>query len=202
MKTLSCFIFLAVCTCIAAAQWTPVTAGIRETNEVVKEGVVTKTAVREGLFLRTSDGSTLTRWDSGNGNLLNNTTHRSYSLDYKNMQAKQGAFEMEPLEKDQFARMPTVGNGTVSGIACRKVPILLQNIQKGSSERIGEACVSDTQGFVLKEETRVTRDDGSVVHNVIEKFDIKLNVKPSAAEFDMKRFAYAEVPAQKAPAMK
>jgi hypothetical protein len=202
-----CALFLAVGVSFAAAQWTPLTAGIRETTQISKDGIASQTIVREGVFLRASDGSTLTHWTKvngeetpGTGNLLNNTTHRSFSLDYKAMTAKQGRFAMDPFTKDSYSQMVTVGNGTVAGIPCRMVPI--NDVYPQKTVRVGEACVFDEQGIILKEETRVTRDDGSISHVVTEKFDVRLNVKPNAAEFDAKRFAYAEVPAEKPPAMK
>ena len=57
---LSLFV-LAAADCVHA-QLVPVTAKTRETNESWQEGKLIKVDHKEGVFYRTSDGSTLKYW--------------------------------------------------------------------------------------------------------------------------------------------
>jgi len=71
----------------AVAQRMPVMARIRETTESLGSGTRVQKEIREGIYLRMRDGSTLTHWTRfngvekpGTGNLLNNSTLHSYLL--------------------------------------------------------------------------------------------------------------------------
>lgn len=174
------------------AQWVPLTANVRETTTITREGVVTESRLREGVYFRTANGSTLTHWTKiagaptpGTGSLLDNQELVSYQLDYEHKKARQGQFAIpQPLTPDLYAHIVSLGKDLVAGIPCDLVPVKEQ-MMDSPPERVGEACVSAKYGLQLKQDISTRQADGTVAHIVTEMFDVKLNVEPNPSEFNL-----------------
>jgi hypothetical protein len=177
----------------AVAQWTPVTSRIRETTETLRSGNAVEKQVKEGMYLRLDDGSTLVRWTSvngvekpGTGNLHNNSTLHSYVLDYGAKIARQSRFDLpKPLSPDLYAQSTSLGEDKVAGLPCKLIPVDYQYMDD-PVRHIGQACVSVKYGLLLKQETKVnSRDGAATTHVLTEMYDVRLGAEPDPKEFDV-----------------
>jgi hypothetical protein len=190
---LSLFV-LAGADCVHA-QWVPVTAKTRQTNETWQEGKLIKVDHKEGVFYRTSDGSTLRYWTKvngdevlgGSGEMTDNNSLSHYSVNVK----QKVAFETDKLlEKltpgaSQYAAASTLGDQVIEGIRCRRVPSFMM-WPDGRKERMGEVCVSIEYDLELHKDNQLTQN-GITHHAVTELYDIKLGVEPDPKLFDLQK---------------
>ncbi|HET7206890.1 MAG TPA: hypothetical protein VFI95_09965 [Terriglobales bacterium] len=193
---LSVVVFVYMATASVYAQFTPVIARERVTTETINNGKVVKTDVKEGEYYRTADGSTLERWTtlegsrlSGTGTLFDNHALVTYHLNYRNMNAYESKFKpTQPVPADSFANsssLPSEGTGEVAGIACTKIPFLME-MPDGKRQRIGEACVSSQYNLILRTETRNNGVAGSSTRTVKEMFQVRLNTPPDPQLFQVR----------------
>jgi hypothetical protein len=178
-------------------QWIPVTAKIREIHETWQAGKLVKVDHKEGVFYRTSDGSTLNYWTSvngdealgGQGETTDNRSLTHYSVNMK----KKYAFELSKLpervtpDSYQNAAASTLGDQEIEGVRCRRSPVFFL-WPDGRLEKMGETCVSIEYGLELRKDHQLTQD-GVTRHSVTEMYDIKLGIEPDAKLFDLQRNA-------------
>jgi hypothetical protein len=177
--------------------WTPVTAKVRETYEVIdKTGRTISKEVKEGNFYRNSEGSTLEFWltvdgdetRGGSGELSDNHKLIDYSLNMKTKIAiKMPAQEGEvPIKPDFLAGAKTskLGQESIEGIVCHHTAVNLTNPQ-GRSQPIGSACQAADYGLTLKMDIRVVSPDGSTHHTLRELHEIRLGETPDAKLFQL-----------------
>jgi hypothetical protein len=184
------------------AQSMPLTAKVRSTNEVIVNGKVVDTHVREGLFYRASDGSELRRPVSLDGkpvqgegaraSLFDKPHATNYAIDYE----KGEAFHAGPPPSFSPARLPTLesavpppsGQSSVEGYPCTLRPVYL--VRPQGRILIGSNCVSEEYGLVLR--TDVTTPSaitvGKAAHQTTELYDIHIGVEPDPKLFDLSSF--------------
>jgi hypothetical protein len=190
------FVVVLVQTTALFAQFVPVTSGIRVTTETVDKGKVVKSEKKEGVFLRTSDGSTLTHFtrvngveEPGIGELLDNRNLASYQLFYQAHKAVESNMKMpEPVRPDMWSATPlqSLGERRVGGVDCTIIPLSMK-LQDKPEQRIGQMCVSPQYGLILGQETAQTDQNGSIVRSVMEMYDVKLNASPDPNLFELRR---------------
>lgn len=186
-----CGLLLVLASASAHAQWVPVTSNIRFTVDASKEGKSIQ-HVKEGMFYRTENGSTLKHWTSGDlaanggkGELFDNQTHHSYEISYESRQMIEHFMASPPRNPDDDLRnLKPEGRDSVSGIPCDLIAIDLVG-REIEQHRIGYACVARNYGLLLRQETKDTRPDGTSVHTLFEMYNVRLNVTPDKDEFDI-----------------
>lgn len=177
------------------AQWVPVTAKIRETDEILQDGKSIKVDNKEGVFYRTSDGSTLKYWTKvngdetlgGSGEMTDNKTLSHYTVNVKQNVAFEDGKLLEKLTPgaSQFAAASTLGDQVIDGIRCRRVPSFIM-WPDGRKERNGEACVSIENDLQLRTDRQHTQN-GVTHHGITELYDIQLGVEPDPKLFDLQK---------------
>lgn len=175
----------------AYAQWVPVTSNIRFTNEVMKDGKTTRT-VREGVFYRTENGSTLTHWTRGdldikrgNGEFFDNQRLSTFEIFYEAKKMIEKPLGLsEPRKPDYDMDLKPVGAGSVEDIPCDLVSVKFGGPNMKLQE-VGSACVARNLGLLLKQETNYPKPDGTAIHTLLEMYNIKLNAAPDKNEFDL-----------------
>jgi len=192
----------------AHAQWVPVSSNIRFTVEASKEGKLTR-HVKEGMFYRTEQGSTLKHWtggdlaaNGGKGELFDNQAHHSYEISYGSKQMLEHFLAAPPRNPDDdLKNLKPEGRDSVEGIPCDLIPIDLAGAEI-KQHRIGYACVARNYGLLLKRETRDTRPDGTTVHTLLEMYNVRLNLPPDKDEFDiLHTFTVVKEPSRPLPQM-
>lgn len=198
MSNLKVALVLLVISGIAHAQWVPVTAKMRQKKEITANGKVSRVETKEGVFYRSSDGSTLREWTIVNGSPTNNAVGfytdnqkaLSYRLEYINHQAieavppsrtpvKPGAMKAESLKK--------IRDDQVSGFPCVVVPLSV-SWQGGPAQSAGEACLAPDYDLIVRMESNGTSKDGTSFKEITELYDIRLNAEPDPKNFDLTGF--------------
>lgn len=186
-----CMLLIAFGSVRVHAQFVPVTANIRFTYEAMKDGKLTR-MVKEGVFYRTENGSTLKHWTKGDldamggesGELFDNQTLHTYEILYKSRKMIEHAQQSERRKPDDFVNMESRGKDTVEGIPCDLVVIEVAG-PGVKPHRVGDSCISRNYALWLRQETKDTAPDGRAVHTLFEMYDVKLNVAPENNEFDV-----------------
>jgi hypothetical protein len=165
-----CGLLVAFASISAYAQWVPVTANIRFTNEVIKDGQSAWLVAREGVFYRTENGSTLNHWTRGDldnargtGELFDNQALATYQIFYDAKKMVQTPAPLTEPRKpgDGMEDLKSDGTDSVGGIQCDLAPVRF--VVKGKTQDVGHACVARNYGLLLKQETRYKKPDGTVV---------------------------------------
>jgi hypothetical protein len=207
-------IYAGVCVLLAAtgsvsaqAQWVPVTSSIRYTSEVSKDGKSTR-LVKEGMFYRTENGSTLKHWTRGDaelmrgasGELFDNQTLHTYQIFYEAKKTIESSIKLPaPHRPDDVNDLNSVGKDMVEGIRCDLIEIVFAG-PGIKPHRAGSDCVSRDYSLSLRKEFRDTKPDGRAVHILLELYDIRLNVPPDNSEFDILRtFTVVKEPSRPLP---
>jgi len=189
------------------AQFVPVTAKIRFTYEASKDGKL-KRLVKEGVFYRTENGSTLKHWTSGDinamggsGELFDNQTLHTYEILYKDKKMIEHSKQPVRRKPDEFKDMESQGKDTVEGLSCDV--IVMEIAGPGiKPHRFGNACISRDYGLWLRQETRNTTPDDRAVHTLFEMYDVKLNLPPDDNEFEiLHTFTIMKEPSSPVPQM-
>jgi hypothetical protein len=189
------FAFWAVLASNASAQFTPLIAKMRQTDETLAGGKVVKTVERDALYYRTSDGSYVLRWTSASkdgetqalhsGGLWDNKTGTSYKLDYQNMRATVediGRPPMQPdVSNDSEKGLP---QDSVHGIRCTVYPVKMKQ-PSGADLRAGQLCTSTEHHLILKQELNYPTTGGQSVHSSMELYDVQLGTEPDPKLFDV-----------------
>lgn len=171
------------------AQWTPVISNIRLTTETTKDGKLTK-QVKEGVFYRSENGSTLTHWtrgDSdtrhGSGELFDNQTLATYEIFYeaKKMIEKPNKLSA-PRKPNFYMDLKPVGADSVGGVECDLITVEMMGPDR-IKQRAGYACVARELGLLLRQDLTNTMPNGGVHHSLLELYDIRLNAPPDSNEF-------------------
>lgn len=188
---------MLVALCLAPesqAQFAPVVAKIRATIETSQGGKLIKTENKEGLYYRSSDGSTLTRWVTingdenlgGDGELFDNKGLAVYNLNFRYKQATQ--INDAPIEKaspDEFKNLTNskLGDDSIEGIRCRRGGTAMR-WPDGHIDKTGEYCASIEYALTLREDEKLTQK-GVTRHATKEMYEIKLGVEPDPKLFDV-----------------
>lgn len=200
------YIFLAafaLLTCgSASSQWVPVQGKIRETREVFLNGQKVETHVREGLFYRSSNGSTLTHWTQTDGDtqrstgtLADNSTMVNYQLDFTNRIAIERRSVLPPGVNGPL--LPTAAPASekapeifLGGVRCRTMPANFRTKADADAGkpfvRAGEVCWSNEYSLLVREDLRLRRSGEREERFVFEVFDIEPNVEPDPKLFDLR----------------
>jgi hypothetical protein len=172
-------------------------AKVRETSVVQNRNGSKETTRKEGVFYRTSDGTTLTRWttvngvpSAGVGEMYDSKNGITYRLSYQTHTGMQSP-KAAPLQPDYYSKITPSGEDSVEGIKCNLIPIEIGS-QTSAPVPAGQLCASAEYGLRLKENTHVTRGDGSVVDATFEMYDIKLNETPDSHLFDIGQFTISK----------
>lgn len=178
------------------AQWTPVVAKVRETQEIWKNGKLERVENKEGVFYRASDGSTLKYWtqvngdDSrgGQGELTDNNRLIHYSLNMRTKTAHEMGKLLEKLTPNNVSpssAKESLGDAVYDGIPCRRIPAFVL-WPDGRREPIGENCMSIEYALELRTEHKVTQ--GEITRHVVnELYDVKLGIEPDPKLFDLQK---------------
>lgn len=193
------------------AQTVPVTAKWRDTAQVIINGKVTETHVREGVFYRTSDGRELRRSVSFDGKplygqaaraVLFDSVHKTnYVIDYKKGEAFEPRMLSSPFDSSHLKDLPSTvpfpsGESSVEGYPCTLHPDYL--VIPAGRLLIGSNCRSKEYDLVLKRDvTRPSQKSlGEAVHEVTEFYDIQIGVEPDPKLFDLNSFKIVPAPSQ------
>ena len=208
-RTLLCLSVLILSSAYAVrAQWVPVTAKTRETLETWKDGKLEKVDHKEGVFFRTSDGSTLRYWTSvngddklgGDGEMTDNRTLMQYSVNMRHKYFYEMGKLPEPLaplvRTASSVTNPASRDKVIEGLNCHCSPAFIQ-WQDGRKEQIGENCRATDYDLEVRTDHKVTQN-GITRHVVIELYDMSLQAEPDANLFDLQKNG-ATVLKQKAP---
>lgn len=184
------------------AQSMPLTAKVRSTGEIIINGKVLETHVRESLYYRTSDGSELRRpvsldgkpvqGEAARGSLFDKPHGTNYAIDYEKREAFHAgpppSFNPAHLPALESAVPPPSGQSSVEGYPCTLRPVYL--VRPKGRILIGSNCVSDEYHLVLK--TDVTTPSaitvGRAAHETTELYDIRIGVEPDPKLFDLSSF--------------
>src|SRR5262249_38183845 len=177
---------------LLAQQWAPVTSNIKVVLEMTNTRGEIHSETKEGAFYRNSEGSTLTRFTKingiekrGIGQLFDKRNSVTYQLLYEAGKAMEGPVKPERIPPDLFSKIQPIGHDSVDGISCNVIQINLKRSANAPEEQIGSQCVSPEYGLMLKQETNVTRPDGTRVHAVTRMFNIQMNLAPDPKLFDL-----------------
>jgi hypothetical protein len=178
----------------------PVIAKVRDTAEVMLNGKVIETHVREGVFLRTSTGSELRRWTTKDGvpvqgemamgSLLDKQHNVNYTLDYqgRNAYVHTPPPATPPVRPGSQGPHP-LGETIVQGLTCTLFPIYRLNAGE-SPTQIGRHCLSKQYDLDLRQEMTLEAGSptGKTVRQRTELYDIQLGVEPDSKLFDLEPF--------------
>jgi hypothetical protein len=186
--TLGLLIFLLSPT----SQGQAVTAQVRVTDEIIaSNGKVIASHIRDGVYYRTSSGSTLTHYTTLDGNptagemasgsLSENGTN--YQLDYTQHRAYVAPFPPPPPHNETPRAQNTLGQSSVEGIACTLFPVVL--VTGGTKTPVGTLCDSDQYHLILRMDITNPGKNGTSSHNVTELYNIKVGLEPDPKLFDL-----------------
>jgi len=201
-----CGFLVALSSANVHAQWVPVTSNIRFTREILADGKLVTRQVKDGLFYRTDNGSTLTHWTHGDldpkqpsGELFDNQKVLTYQVFYEAKKAVEEAPMLSaPRRPDYDMDLKPVGSDSVEGVPCDTIAVEFAG-PKMKQQRVGSACVARDLGLMLKQETTFNKPNGTTIHTLLEMHDIKLNVPPDKNEFDIvQTFAISKKPDNRA----
>lgn len=178
------------------AQWVPVTARVRETHETWKQGKLEKVDHKEGLFYRTSDGSTLKYWTTvngdeklgGQGEMTDNKGLVQYSINMKHKYFYEiGTLpeKLTPQLNRPSSSSSGLGDKVIGGLRCHRSSAVVQ-WPDGRREPMGEECVSIEYNLKLLTDHQVTQG-GVTRHVITEMYDINLGAEPDANLFDLQK---------------
>lgn len=183
--------------CSSNAQFVPLTAKVRDTNQTIVSGKITKSVIREGVYYRTSDGSTLSQWTTVNGSpasaelawgsLWDNKTGTAYRLDLKNRRAYVEPEGGEPATADSRLDEPKNPTyGSVSGIRCTIFPARMRQ-PDGTLTPAGQTCLSTEYHLLLKQDLTYKRANDATMHKLYEMYDVQLGAEPDQSLFDISK---------------
>lgn len=176
------------------------------TEDVIANGKVIASHIRDGIYYRASDGSIFNQFKTLDGNPtvgqqawapLRDSNGVNYQLDY----VQHRAYYVAP--RPQFTP-PSRTNAqktqsSVEGIPCTIQPVYL--VSGGSQTLIGHACLSEKYELSLKMEFTMPLKVGQSVHEVTELYNIQLGQEPDPRLFDLHNFTiYRPDAAQQSPA--
>jgi hypothetical protein len=189
----------------AQAQFMPVQAKMRQTHEVIEDGKVTKTEVKEGKYFRSSDGSVLKQWLSPDGqqtwqgSLDDNKEFAYYHLDYKEHTAFRSAGRPAvAVTPGDFASITKdIGTDSVENLMCRIIPVDKGSEKSGGIQaNIGKSCVSVQYDLILWTDVTTPGKNGRAHRLKTELYNVTVGVEPDPALFSVKTNfkVYAEQP--------
>jgi hypothetical protein len=167
-----------------------VTAHERLTEETINSnGKVIASHIREGVYYRTSAGSTLRQYTTLDGNaivgqlgwaILQDGTG-TYKLDY----TQHRAYVVSGPQATPLSGIPTTqkAQSSVEGMPCTLWPVYL--VEAGTKTIIGQGCHSDKYNLTLKLDVTVPGKNGQSAHNVTEMYDVQIGQEPDAKLFDV-----------------
>jgi hypothetical protein len=181
------------------AQSMPLVAKFRSTGQIIVDGKVVETHVREGFFYRSSNGSEVRRPMTFDGKPLKGGMARAslfdaahgvnYRVDYDAKEAFRDStpplLGLIPPTPPHSATKPPSGESSVDGYPCSIRPVYA--VKPSGTSLIGSNCVSEEYGVILK--TDVTRPSdlvkGKAAHEITELYDIQIGVDPDPKLFDL-----------------
>lgn len=184
----------------ARAQSIPLTAKVRSTGQIIANGKIVATHVKESLFYRTSDGSELRRPLTDDGkpstgkraraSLFDKVHGINYVIDYETGEA----FELvtpgnpNPPSSEGAAAPNKTGESSVEGHPCTWIPVNL--VRPSGTTRVGSNCVSKEYDLVLKTDITIpsANQPGKSAHQVTQLYDIRMGVEPDPKLFDLSFF--------------
>ncbi len=191
------------------AQFVPLEAKIRETHETLSSGKVVKSEVKEGSFYRASDGSTLTQWQTVNGekssaaNLFDNKGQATYQIDYQQRRAlKLGNGADGPMKPGGYQTITKdIGTSSVEGVACRLLPVKMTNPATHALADIGKSCVSPEYDLLLWWDVTTGSGGNGTFHSKWEIYDLKLGAEPDPKLFSTTGMTIIGPPQKSSPQM-
>jgi hypothetical protein len=186
---------MALTATFCSAQFTPVVAKQRITEDVLDAGgnVVTHFETL-GTYLRNSSGATLTQTYSflngkrelQSGQLFDFDRRREYSLDYQRHEAiERRDLPKKPSPDYMRNAKGTLGEETISGIHCVIGP-MMQVTADGKEWQIGKAWTSPEYSISVKRDSILAPPGGPRTHVIEELYDISL-VEPDPNEFALEK---------------
>jgi hypothetical protein len=176
-------------------QWVPVTAKARETVETSKDGKLEKVDRKEGVFFRTSEGSTLRYWTSvnadeklgGRGEMTDNRGLIQYSVNMKHKYFYELGKLPKPLTPVVRITSPTTNSAdkVIEGLRCHCSPAFVQ-WPDGRRDRIGENCAAIDYDLEVRTDHTSTQN-GLTRHVIAELYDISPGEEPDANLFDLQK---------------
>lgn len=177
----------------------PLVARFRSTGEIMVNGKVVETHVKEGFFYRASNGSELRQSMTLDGKPLKGAMARAhlfdkahgtnYLVDYDGKEAFQESVPsfsaLIPATPPRSATKVPSGESSVEGYTCTLHPIYA--VKPAGTSLIGTNCVSEQYDVILK--TDVTRPSalvkGKAAHQITELYNIQMGVEPDPKLFDL-----------------
>ena len=181
------------------AQFTPVTAKIRITDETIRNGKVIKTKMREGNYYRSSDGSFIRQWTKIDGDekaapfspgqLFDNRTATNYQLDFANHRAYEREKGGEPMvaHPPNYEAAKKLRHDSVQGIPCILNPVKFYHRDTNTYEDIGTNWRSLEYNLNLRLDLTRKLDNGDSVHEITELFEIHIGTEPDPKLFDLQK---------------
>jgi len=175
-----------------------VTAQERITEEIIEpNGKVIESHIREGVYYRTSAGSTLEQLTTIDGNatvgqmawaqLYDKQQDVHYSLDYTVHHAYVDSMPNVTIPRNLTSRtraQNALGQDSVQGIACTWFPTYLLG-SDGAASLIGRHCISEKYNLILKKDVTIPLSAGQSAHKVTEMYSIQIGQEPDPTLFDV-----------------
>jgi hypothetical protein len=166
-----------------------ITAQQRITEETIApNGKVIASHIRDGVYYRTSAGSTLEQFTTLDGQRLVgqqawailSDNGVSYQLDYTQHRAYVVSHpEFTPRSTPKVQR----AQSSVEGVPCALWPVYL--VEAGTQTLAGHGCFSEKYNLTLKTDVTIPGRDGQSIHKVTEMYDIQIGEEPDAKLFDL-----------------
>lgn len=187
----------------AAAQVAPVTASVRNINEIIVDGKVVERHVYDGVLSRSSKGEELHAWRQIDGKppagdkclaVVRDENGTSYKVDYAKrlaykMHTPSGKFD-EPWAWKQSTPKP-VGKDQVDNISCDVLPMFEARPDK-SLAVIGRHCRSTKYGLEMKWDSTENLSHDRVLHNTYTLYDVHVGTEPDSSLFDLSKLTVRE----------
>jgi|SRR5579863_1171423 hypothetical protein len=190
-------ILIAMGAICCQAQVSPVVAKQRKILDTLdSQGNVVSHRVTLAIFLRNSDGSTLTKSYTStggvasirSGQLEDYSRHKLYALDYLKYQAVPVADLRDGPHPEYLAStISALGEETVNGLPCLIHPVWVK--LNGERHQIGKTYDSAEYGLRVKEDAIIEPPEGPRTHLIEELYDIQI-VDPDPKEFTLEKFSF------------
>jgi hypothetical protein len=197
--TLGSIILIVMGTVVCQSQVTPLVANQRTIQDVLdSQGKVISHKETLAIFLRNSDGSTLTKSYSSaggkssirSGQLVDYGRQKVYAINYEKSEAVPIADLHDGPHPEYLANTRTsLGEETVNGIRC-----LIHSVYvtiDGEKHQVGKTYDSAEYGLRIRQDAIIEPPGGPRTHLVEELYGIQ-TVDPDPKEFKLEKFFFLE----------
>ncbi len=166
----------------SSAPFTPISAKIKVTRVVLRDGAEVSRSEKVGSFFRAKNGSVLTQWLDAEGRptegeLVDNLSLAQYNIQY----ASKRVLKVRALKKAVLPAPPpqngkSLPTDVVDGVPCTVMPVTL--LEGLTSQDIGTACLAAEYGLTVKLDYKKPQGDGTSVHTTRLIYNISVEEPP------------------------